>query len=88
MHPPAYSELQQLLGLAVTLEGKRCQVIEILEDGPSVVVECLDLEPGVQPNQFGDGHRRAPRHITIPLCSPSEPERLDPRFQLIWSNLI
>jgi hypothetical protein len=64
-------ELQALIGREAVVDGARCQVIEILEHGPCVVV-CETAGFQIQSNQFGDPQRRVPRTHTLPLRSQIE----------------
>ena len=63
--------LQALVGREAVVDGVRCQVIEILEAGPRVVVCELDGAE-IQANQYGDPQRRVPRTHTLPLRSSIE----------------
>ena len=66
----AVSELRGLIGSYVRHDGARCEVVEVLEDGPAIVLhECLD-HPAIQADQHGEAHRRVPSMITVPILSP------------------
>jgi len=58
-------QLRSLIGLRMIHQGQRCQVIEVLEDGPSLVLQGLDESPTIQPNQHGEATRRSPVTYTI-----------------------
>lgn len=60
--------LRELIGREAVVDGVHCQVIEILESGPRVVV-CETIGVEIQSNQFGDPQRRVPRTHTLPLRS-------------------
>ncbi|WP_018955148.1 hypothetical protein [Thioalkalivibrio sulfidiphilus] len=60
--------LRELIGREAVVDGVHCQVIEILESGPRVVV-CETVGSHIQSNQFGDPQRRVPRTHTLPLRS-------------------
>jgi hypothetical protein len=60
--------LQALIGREAIVDGVHCQVIEILEAGPRVVV-CEVARSEIQANQYGDPQRRVPRTHTLPLRS-------------------
>jgi len=60
--------LRELIGRQSMVDGVHCQVIEILENGPCVVV-CETLGSEIQSNQYGDPQRRVPRTHTLPLKS-------------------
>lgn len=63
--------LRELIGREAVVDGVRCQVIEILEAGPCVVV-CETVGAEIQSNQYGDPQRRVPRTHTLPLRSQLE----------------
>ncbi|MFN2349564.1 MAG: hypothetical protein ABR558_08360 [Thioalkalivibrio sp.] len=65
------SVLRELIGRQTVVDGVHCQVIEILENGPCVVV-CETLGSEIQSNQYGDPQRRVPRTHTLPLKSQIE----------------
>ncbi|RMD68397.1 MAG: hypothetical protein D6819_09460 [Gammaproteobacteria bacterium] len=74
----ALEQLRTLIGQRVLFEGYLCRVIEVLEDGPSLVL--LDTEkPNIQPNQYGEAHRLAPRTFTVPVWD-EEQGTLHPQF--------
>lgn len=67
-------DLRQAIGKQLNYKGHRCEIIEILEDGPQLVLRNLDFdhnaEPSdsrnpIQPNQFGEAHRRTPETFTV-----------------------
>jgi hypothetical protein len=63
--------MRELIGREALVDGVHCQVIEILESGPRVVV-CETVGSHIQSNQFGDPQRRVPRTHTLPLKSQIE----------------
>ena len=65
-------ELYQYIGESIIFEGMRCQLIEILEDGPHLVFQCPDKQSIIQTNQHGDATRRSPTTYTVPLLSSVE----------------
>ncbi len=60
--------LRKLVGREVHYDEKLHEIIEVLPDGPDLVL--LEREEDhIQPTQFGDAHRRVPTTITIPVIS-------------------
>ncbi|MGB9670926.1 MAG: hypothetical protein ACP5OY_07215 [Halothiobacillaceae bacterium] len=60
--------LSGLLGREALIEGRRLCVVEILREGPLLVLR----EPGnatLQDNLYGQPRRHAPRHFQVPLVS-------------------
>lgn len=56
--------LHSLIGLEFSHQDKHCTLIEVIEDGPRLVVQCLS-EKTIQPNQHGNAHRRSHPTYTI-----------------------
>lgn len=67
-------QLRGMIGLKVRHQGKCCIVIEVLEDGPSLVLQSCEEAPTIQANQFGDANRRVPQTKTIPVLTPDQTE--------------
>lgn len=73
------AKLRNLIGHEVHFDGQRCQIIEVLEDGPAVILQNQDHDTTIQPDQHGEAHRKVPATFTIPvLCQ--EGEGLNPEF--------
>ncbi len=61
-------ELQKLIGRQLRYEGCHCEVIEVLAEGPAIVL--YKHSPSeIQANWFGEAQRRAPGTYTLPLVS-------------------
>ena len=72
-------QLRSMIGLRLMHQGTACQVIEVLEDGPSLVLQSLNEAPTIQPNQHGEATRRTPVTYTIPVLNHEKTE-LHPQF--------
>jgi len=77
--PPTLDCLRACIGRELEFEGHRCRVIEVLEDGPALVLSCETAAPVIQPNQHGDATRRVPRTRTVPVLNV-EGTALNPDF--------
>ncbi len=62
------SALTDLIGKTLELEGMPCQVIDVLNEGPSIVLHMHNVYE-IQSNQYGEAQRRVPKIRTIPLLS-------------------
>lgn len=60
-------ELRELIGLRVKHQGSHWEIIEVLEDGPSLVLQDCEHHTVIQPDQHGEAHRRVPTTLTIPI---------------------
>lgn len=72
-------QLRGMIGLNVRHNGNRCQVVEVLEDGPSLVLQCLGRDTAIQADQHGEAHRRVPPVYTIAILSEDK-THFAPRF--------
>lgn len=65
--------LRRVLGAMVNYKGSQCEVIEVLEDGPAIVLRCLGGDCPIQGDMHGEAHRRTPSMITLPVYLDDEP---------------
>ena len=72
-------QLRGMIGLRLLHQGITCRVIEVLEDGPSLVLQSLNEAPRIQPNQHGEAQRRTPVTYTVPVLTREKTE-LHPQF--------
>lgn len=76
--PPANIEaLQKSIGQRVRFHDVIFEIIEILEDGPSFVLQDCEQHTAIQPDQHGEAHRRVPETMTLPVILTLNGE-LDP----------
>lgn len=70
-------QLHSLIGTHARYQGALYEVIEILDDGPSVVLQDCEHHTTIQADQHGEAHRRVPETLTlhIPLL---DHEYIDP----------
>ncbi len=73
------AHLRSLLGVEVIHQGVRCQLLEILDDGPTLVLQDRETHTTIQDNQYGGPWRRVPAVYTIPLTTQDGTE-LHPSF--------
>jgi len=67
-------QLRNLIGRKALYQGTRCTVIEVLENGPVLVLEACHQVTTIQPDQMGEAHRRVPHTISIPLLNKNKTE--------------
>lgn len=72
-------QMRGMIGLQVSYHGARYLVIEVLEDGPSLVLMDPEAEPSIQLNLHGNASRRVPCTETINVLSRNDGE-LHPDF--------
>lgn len=63
------TSLHDLVGRRLVYDGVACQVIDVVHDGPFVVLSCDATVGVIQANQFGEARRRVPQTYMIPLWS-------------------
>ena len=62
-------QMRSMIGLRVKYHDVYCQVVEIIEDGPSIVLENLERHTSIQADQHGEAHRKVPKTYTITILS-------------------
>ncbi|MCW9059665.1 MAG: hypothetical protein OQL11_12395 [Gammaproteobacteria bacterium] len=63
------SRLRALIGSRLRYQGQSCRVIEILEPGPVLILQCENADGVIQANQYGDATRRVPRTINLSVLN-------------------
>lgn len=71
-------DLRSLIGQRVIHQGIHCQVVELLEHEPALVLEAIGSREGFQDNQFGDPRRRVAEVFTIPFYESADSETPHP----------
>jgi hypothetical protein len=61
------SHLRDFIGTRARYQGSLYEIIEILEDGPSLVLQNCDEHTTIQADQLGEAHRRVPETMTLPV---------------------
>ncbi len=62
-------QLRTCIGQELEFEGQHCRIIELLEDGPALILVCDSSMAVIQANQYGDATRRVGRTRTVPVYS-------------------
>ncbi len=65
--PPTSDHLRSLIGHAVEFRGRELRIVEVLEDGPSLVLEQAQGARAIHGNQYGEAGRRSPDTWTLPI---------------------
>lgn len=63
--------LRDLIGRYAELHDTRCEIIEVLEDGPALVLQDCEHHTSIQADQHGEAHRRVPKTRTIIIPTTS-----------------
>ncbi len=71
-------QLRNMIGVHVYHQGITCKVLEVLEDGPSLVLISTD-EDHIQADQYGNPQRRVPETFTIPVLT-SDGQEIHPLY--------
>lgn len=74
--------LRGLIGTRLRHQGQSCRIIEVVEPGPMLIVQCENTNGVIQANQYGDATRRVPKTISIPVLSEDGSE-YHPEFRLL-----
>jgi len=59
--------LRDLIGTRALYNGILFEIIEVLEDGPSLVLQDCEKHTTIQADQLGEAHRRVPQTMTLPI---------------------
>lgn len=71
-------QLRGMIGVEVSHRGIPCRVIEVLDDGPTLVLQDLKRRD-MQTDQYGDPRRRVPTTYTVPVLD-SDRRSIHPDF--------
>ena len=74
--------LRGLIGTRLRHQGQSCRIIEVVEPGPMLIVQCENTNGVIQANQYGDATRRVPKTISIPVLSEDGSD-YHPEFRLL-----
>jgi len=66
-HITIVDHLRGLIGSNVRYHGTKFEIIEILEDGPALVLQDCEHRTSIQADQHGEAHRRVPKTRTIAI---------------------
>ncbi len=73
------SQLRGMIGLRVRYQDAEWQVIEVLEDGPALVLEDVEHSRVPQADQYGEAFRWVPHRVTVTVLERDHRE-LHPDF--------
>lgn len=59
--------LRNLIGTRAHYNGILFEIIEVLEDGPALVLQNCEQHTIIQADQLGEAHRRVPQTMTLPV---------------------
>jgi hypothetical protein len=66
--PISVDELRAMIGMGVWYQGSQGTIIEVLEDGPSLVLQTTS-SASIQSNLHGHPTRRSPQTLTVRVLS-------------------
>lgn len=67
--PSLLRALRALLGTEVLHQGVRCRLLEVIDDGPLLILEDCEENKTLQENQYGGLWRRVPQVYTVPVLA-------------------
>ena len=68
------TQLRGMIGQPVFLDQHYYQIIEVIEVSQELVLQHSSDHSDIQPDQYGDAHRRVPRITTIPIFTADQRE--------------
>ena len=66
--PITVNELRAMIGMRVYYQGRQGMIIEVLEDGPSLVLQTTS-SASIQSNLQGHPTRKSPQTLTVRVLS-------------------
>lgn len=76
------SRLRSHIGQRLDYGGKDCVIIDILEDGPQLVLQ-VSGQSSIQADQWGEAHRRTPESFAVPVYE-SDGDALNPMLAALF----
>ncbi|RTZ61750.1 MAG: hypothetical protein DSZ33_00475 [Gammaproteobacteria bacterium] len=64
------NQLRGMIGVRMIHRGRRYVVVEVLEDGPSIVLQEIRDNRNIQDNLHGMATRRVVSTVTVPVLTP------------------
>ncbi len=64
------NQLRGMIGQRVRHEGEAWEVVEVLEDGPALVLQ-REGRAVLQADQYGQPGRRIPEHVVVRVLTPA-----------------
>jgi hypothetical protein len=61
-------DLRSLIGRRVEWHGVVCEIVEVLDDGPALVLRSADPDRPVHGDRHGEAVRRAPDNFEVPVA--------------------
>jgi hypothetical protein len=61
------NRLRNLIGTRARYQDALFEIIEVLEDGPALVLQSYEEHTTIQADQHGEAHRRVPQTMTLPI---------------------
>ncbi len=81
----ALDVLSHLIGREAVVEQRHLRVIEVLRDGPSLILSHLEDESSLQESLYGEARRRTAKTFQVPVRSEVG-ERMHPVAQAFLST--
>lgn len=75
-------QLRGMLGLRVRYRGAIYSVIEVIEDGPAIVIEPELAVSAIQADAYGNARRQSRTLLTVPVLSADQ-QQIHPEFLAI-----
>lgn len=73
------TDLREMIGTRVRFESQYWEIVEVLEDGPAIILQDYNQHTIIQADQHGEAHRHVPSTRTVPIFA-SDGESLSAAF--------
>lgn len=61
------ADLREMIGTRVRFESQCWEIIEVLEEGPAIILQDCNQHTVIQADQHGEAHRHVPSTRTVPI---------------------
>ena len=68
--PVSIAQLQDMIGLHILWHDTRYAIVEVLEDGPALIAQCLAPDAAIQGDMHGRAHRHVQSIVVIKVLTP------------------
>ena len=80
--PTQIEQLRALIGTHILHHDQEYRLVEVIDDGPYILLQYTGPQTIIQADQHGNAHRRVPETLMIPLFTP---DKLG--FDIVFSSL-
>lgn len=80
--PTQIEQLRSLIGARILHHDQEYRLVEVIDDGPCILLQYTGPQTIIQADQHGNAHRRVPETLMVPLYAPDHAG-----FDIVFSSL-